>query len=67
MFHLQDFLDQLDELYEREPRRLEAFLQSGLEKARLWGITVSRAVLRNAKNVYGRYRSFPVTWGFRER
>ena len=34
MFHLQDFLDQLDELYEREPRRLEAFLQLGLEKAR---------------------------------
>lgn len=34
MFHLQEFLDQLDELYEKEPRRLEAFLQSGLEKAR---------------------------------
>lgn len=34
VFHLQEFLDQLDELYEKEPRRLEAFLQSGLEKAR---------------------------------
>lgn len=54
VFHLQDFLDQLDQLYEREPRRLEAFLQSGLEKARRAEDTAAMLTIFN--ELMGYYR-----------
>ena len=54
MFYLNYFLQQLDRLYEENPRELEPFLKKGIDEARSLGDNQSVLVLLN--ELMGYYR-----------